>query len=843
MFEIGVTFQPSLNIFSDNDRKLWTAQDNRGAKVGKIILETYCQKGNAFLNSVPIMIPPIPDSKYMDKLPQDIVLEGQTAAERELQKGYEAEVKVFRTLEEINGNYLVLHQLEFTHEQYSAFLPKHSCNKKRCSKGAEVHQCHQPSKNIEGENDFIVFGRHFAAVLEVKGLSFPSIPCSQDDWKARIKGCCEDALKQRKKIVDLIRSLDHSLAVFQFTVFSNISSEDIHEDYFVDETLLFSDDLDHLVAIINWCETISAITSRLKNEDRNKIKCCLGLWRINQENKWDVTKCSLAKSILDIDGKLRKALVTKQSLEEASADRPTGKNKGKKRHIPKKREYPVNAVMVDAPSLFKEYLDIRCLTTDQLCVFNSEERFLWVEGPAGSGKTIAMLGKIIHLALTILPEKKILMILPGNSSCPAAKRYLELLNSIRQDIKCKEITCESSRVHLNEDASGSSSQQLSACSNKIALLTVKKGLAKNPASLIARFDYVFVDDLQLLDDESFKYGKFDTKPADKNIISQGLLPIVRRCASHNTSIWISFDGAQSIHYTHSSSVGPKFDSNDEVIPDKYTVRYDIAEQLRAYIVNSKQLMLSVNLRNTFEISTVLSIIRKHCNDMIAGRDWKVDWPQQQRGHYLRGTIPVIYINRNKDTPTWKHILTKELEKLKGPESNFGNSDIAILLNSEEDEDDNSVHTPSIAETKRILRRFDPTNDQIKVLPINHCMSAEWPAVIFIHRYATSERGRVLTISEKAKRLRTRTSIMGNIPLPYVAMSRARVHSVVIINEYLPNICNAHDCRVFKELKERPDVCRIVEVGTEGPLKEEHIMKTYSCVRELPYHTGNHPRSQ
>ena len=30
MFEIGVTFQPSLNIFSDNDRKLWTAQDNRG---------------------------------------------------------------------------------------------------------------------------------------------------------------------------------------------------------------------------------------------------------------------------------------------------------------------------------------------------------------------------------------------------------------------------------------------------------------------------------------------------------------------------------------------------------------------------------------------------------------------------------------------------------------------------------------------------------------------------------------------------------------------------------------------------------------------------------------------
>ena len=290
MFEIGVTFQPPLTYFqimiaNSGLRKIIEE------KVGKRILATYCQK----VYYEPIMFPPIPDSKFIDKLPQNIVLEGQTAAERELQKGYEAEVKVFRILEEMKLCYLVLHQLEYTHEQYSAFLPKHSCNKKKCSKGAEVHQCHQPLKNVEGENDFIVVGKNFAAVLEVKGLSFPSIPCSQDDWKARIKGCCEDALKQRKKIVDLIQSLNHSLVVFQFTVFSNISSEDIHEDYFVDETLLFSDDLDHLVAIIDWCGTFSAITSRLKNADRNKIKCCLlGLWCINQENKWDLTKCSLA---------------------------------------------------------------------------------------------------------------------------------------------------------------------------------------------------------------------------------------------------------------------------------------------------------------------------------------------------------------------------------------------------------------------------------------------------------------------------------------------------------------------------------------------------------------------
>ncbi|XP_063678746.1 uncharacterized protein LOC134814519 [Bolinopsis microptera] len=380
----------------------------RITKVGQQVLDNYCQKGDEIRGR--IMIPPIPDSKFIDKLPEDVELEGQNAAERELQEGYEAEVKVFRCFEEVKSNVIVIHQLDYTHEQYAAFLPDHQCNVKMCKRGLDTHDCHQPKKNVEGETDFVVIGMSFVAVFEVKGLSLQS--CTEEEGKLKMKGCVEDASRQRKRMVDLIRSVDSSLRVYEFTLLSNVSREEVDEKYLSDETLLFSEDLDHLVHIIDSCEVFSS--NALKpGIMKNVAWCLLGLWCIDQDNKWDITTCSLPKCIMDIDSKLRRALVTRKSVDEVAAEvnRSSGKNKGRKKTSSKK-EYPENPEMVDAPSLFQNYLNIKSLTKDQLDIFESEERFLWVDGPAGSGKTIVMLGKIIHLALTTPPEKRILLIIP-----------------------------------------------------------------------------------------------------------------------------------------------------------------------------------------------------------------------------------------------------------------------------------------------------------------------------------------------------------------------------------------------------------------------------------------------
>ena len=137
--------------------------------IGWQMLDRLCPRGVKI--SGPIMIPPIPSSKFIDKLP-DTGLGDANLHEKNHQESYEAEVRLYRCFEDIKTSCVVIHQLEFTHKQYSAFLPNHGkCTKKRCEKGPDPHPCHKQPRDTEGECDFVVVGDAFVAVFEVKGLS------------------------------------------------------------------------------------------------------------------------------------------------------------------------------------------------------------------------------------------------------------------------------------------------------------------------------------------------------------------------------------------------------------------------------------------------------------------------------------------------------------------------------------------------------------------------------------------------------------------------------------------------------------------------------------------------
>ena len=184
----------SLKILFTSHRQIMKSTSGLRKKIeetiGRQVLEKFCQRIDG--TPGPIMIPPIPESKHIDKLPEDVELEGQTLAEKNLQEGYEAEVKVFRRFEELRGDVIVLHQLEYTHEQYCSFIPGHKCNKKNCEKGPEVHPCHQVKGNIDGETDFVVISSTFVAVFEVKGLFLENT--DEDDKK--FEGCCDSMEKK-----------------------------------------------------------------------------------------------------------------------------------------------------------------------------------------------------------------------------------------------------------------------------------------------------------------------------------------------------------------------------------------------------------------------------------------------------------------------------------------------------------------------------------------------------------------------------------------------------------------------------------------------------------------------
>ena len=766
-------------------------------KVGKRILLSYIRRDGKFKG--PLMMPPIPESKFIDKLPDGIPLQGQNAAEKELQDGFETEVILYRCLERVNRDILVLHQVDYSHEQYSAFLPSHLCNKKNCRKNCrkdcpkdcsehpqQPHSCHNKLKNIEGECDFIVIGNYFVAVFEVKGLNLSS---TSDDEMIRKKfdGCCNDALRQRKRMVELITAIDPSVTVHEFTVLCNISRKEAAGSY---DNLIFKDDL---IDFAKWFDdNIPSLptSSDDKNAKIENLKAALlGLWCINIDNKWDVTKCSLTKCIKDIDEKLRQAHVTRRSIEESQLKlkKSSGKNKMKNKN------YPENDMIREASYIFTEYLNVNCLTSHQQEMFESKNRLLWVDGPAGSGKTVVMIGKIIQLALdpvTTSLNRKVILVLPDFVENTVEEYHQTFFNNLKKDL------CEMISVIDLEDPL----PKVTQCASTIILLKTRFLGVDYLVNLLCSLTksgghYIFIDDLHL---DIFAWWAAQSGPTTlvnpQSPLKSNLIDMIYELAMSiyenqedaNSWIWILCDLAQQDGHEmfHQTNVHSK--------------------QLNALKLIFEVKTLSVNLRNTFDISSFLEGIRRYFEKRPwynLATEWQSYLPKQQIGHFYRGTIPVIYLI--DDDSDYTVVLADELRKLVGHESHLDISDIGLLysdvcsdrfakIRSERNVGDmkktsysfTEKHRDTITKTVDRLLEQDEIKGKIDVECNDNCRSMEWPAVVAV-------------IVEKMKL----------IPALYLAVSRARVYCTIILvgrNDYTMG-------ELKKELEETPGTCRFVNV--------------------------------
>ena len=314
---------------------------------------------------------------------------------------------------------------------------------------------------------------------------------------------------------------------------------------------------------------------------------------------------------------------------------------------------------------------------------------------------------------------------------------------------------------------------------------IQNSLSESMHDLITKYDYVFCDDYQKVLDLITFESYSEPGSAHKNIISEGLLPVLKNRDKSETSIWILCDDGQSFlnKFLHES---PKFiavkTSDDEV---------------RSYFVNSQ---ISVNLRNTYEISEVLSIIREHYEKIDHTGTGSVTLPQHKKGHFLRGGKPAIYLLKDNETTTWRDILIRELNKLIGSNSCLENKDIAVLYDDDEDERKHMLDT-----VNGVVVRFNTADNTITVRGTNECVSAEWAAVIYIHRYRTYRT--TVTLPDNSEK---EVTYSFTIPYLYNAISRARVYSTVILFDYSKNECE-YDDKLLDELRERGDVCRIIDI--------------------------------
>ena len=751
--------------------------------IGGKMLSRFCH--NRIGKSGPIMMPPLPDSKFIDKLPEGD-LEGANLQEKNHQESYEAEVRLYRCLELAKAEYLVIHQLEFTHEQYSAFLPEHGkCTKMGCKNGQDDHSCHKKPREIEGEIDLVVVLNDVVCVLEVKGLVLQGT--NEDD--IRFKGCYESAQAQRKRLKDLIHAIDSSVAVFEFTAFPNIFIDDVNLNYLNDATLLFFEDLEDLPSIIELSAAYSPPVSRTDRiATRDKLySCLLGLWFVNVENKWDGNQGSMTRQIKKVDNALKKALITRKLFDQS--EKYLNGEKGKV----KVKKYPENPELIEAPDLFKNHLNINCLTKDQLDVFHCKERFVWIDGPAGSGKTVVMLGKIIDVIENGSADRVILLI-GAHHRTPVLENYLRIIRTVTSSC---EFVCYD-YYHLKGDVTEMASiaykslmEKLAGAKSKVIILGIRSTiLPKSFYSIFTKFDHIFVDDFQMLIGLMVHFNSNYENHGNVKILSEGLLLLAKFSNINDISLWIFLDEGQalSISFVDDDDDGP------------VTKIKAVLTEFKSVFSTFKE--LSINLRNTYEISTVLSNIRRHFRVMETAIHSPVNLPILRRGHFFRGTKPIIYLLRDDDPASWREILKEELEKLKRDDYCLENKDIAILTNAVGDDNHrNRVDTT----VKSVVEPWNTADDKIKVCTTIESMSAEWPATISIYRSSSGSLVQMLHDGTFVHGMDITVLLSLNI-----ALSRARVHAAAIIYNYFPKKMGFND-KFFQLLRYLRCVCTVIEI--------------------------------
>ena len=347
----------------------------------------------------------------------------------------------------------------------------------------------------------------------------------------------------------------------------------------------------------------------------------LAIWATDKNN-CDQSRCSLARCITNIDRRLKEGLITFESKG------------GKKR--------AQNPGVVKAPNVIKNYLGVQNLTTEQNDVFHSNENLLWINGPAGAGKTVILSGKMIQLIQSNEENKVVLFGVTGKGN----NSFIYQHALVKAGVKYEEIMTDKDN-HTTAEVSYLISQ--SVCRVVIVMITGYLNITQFTCmvSLVRGFN-LLIDDIQRV--------LYYSTAEECDVLMKTL-----RDLSEDCNVWIACDMVQASGFVDTRDI--------------MNLAMVISEKLQ---VNQKT-ALSMNLRNTFDISNILSVIRNRFIKLCSSRMDIVDMilPLQKPGHFIHGPKAVLHVLDKFNVEIIGMILNEELDKLKG----LYNSNIGIINNS------------------------------------------------------------------------------------------------------------------------------------------------------------------
>ena len=669
-------------------------------RVGKEIFGSL-DMNTLLMNKRSIMFPPSPASPFIDKFPAEN-LSGAEKRSAKQQREYEGEVKVYRTLEMLLHRLVVLHNFKYTHQQYKLFV---------------AHECKRRDGEEEGEADFIVIHNNLIAIVEVKTAEF-----DKKNSKVVFERNYKKSKQQIERTTLLIKGICSKYGTAEpeiryITVFTSITKKSASEiskytslSQDAKDSILFCDDLCRVGEGNNGFDAMLQLSEKRQDIDAVVLWTLLGLWCADDKNQFAREKWELGRKINSTDSLIRDAIIS---------NKPEG---------------PTSSKIKGSPAIFKK-MGIKCLTVEQKNVFYDIRPKLMINGPAGTGKTILMIGKVIQLART--SEVRIIVFV---ANVLAAKDFQKQLQTSEIN---SQIFIGRSMLETNIPADLKVLIHYFTDEDHPALGRLGINVVDKLYRLCDAFQsdfHMFIDDFHVFS-PSCKIAKWMTPLILSDEIKDFWQYVQCRMKESSPKvIWISYDSLQELT----------------------DVCYQQLGQIHEWTYNTTVHKLSSNLRNSFEIEKFLGFLRFYrrtfimikinaINSFVAADRFdkesffsfcKFDQfdVTQEKGHYIHGPMPIIRwvdlygIVKEEHSLLLKCTVKREIEKL------LDCGTIAII---HDEKNPRKIGTNGVGnylvsleeicfEVKEgIDTEFAGYGVDLSIHHIDEAVSGEWPAVVGI----------------------------------------------------------------------------------------------------------------
>ena len=784
------------------------------ADIGRQYFESHNSQVNLLTDIEPLMLPPAPKQKQVDCYSEKDFKTNRKKDYDSKRVDYEAECDVYGALEMFNQQITVLHSFKYSSDQWKAFV-------------GDVVQAK------EGEHDFVViFPNNVVVCIEVKRPEFYK--------SAKYKNAYEAAATQLNKFgvfLNGISNQNHEEPRYlKFCAFPHVDEEDLESKKdFVERSdipILWKKDVHNLSDRLG-----RYITDFAERQPESDIEVLLtGFWLNNCSGFTDsFNECHLTGYMInDINERLKR-----QELY-------LNQNNRSENLVPIPKTYK---------NVFTYHLHgIKYITQEQKKLLEIESQegnpiifekpYIFVNGFAGSGKTLMMYARILKLLECMGKDEQILMLLPWED---AAQRFIEIVKKFDVSVTVEIIDLLGDiREHKddhNVNLTTLLSDKMEGCSKKVVIfvrpnfrlgfgwefvVSIQKGFLK---MLKDKKWHIFCDDFHSTFANSMlepKTGSRWVLPSSSNDFLFDLLSNdVSNIDQKPRSLWISCDLMQTVQYG--------FWGKDVLHQAKGTF-----DRIIDICGKHIDVSLSGNLRNHHGIAFLLIELMEKFLEMSEENRDKLQQilPRQGFNHYIQGFATKLYCVLGRESNLAEDRMTKIIRKeLKLIHNSYQASADAALHNyklavitvylhisddvtpaARKEWFENIRSTVKSASELEGLKDFDITKNFVDY--VKYAVSIEFPCAVLIVDLSSPQSEDTAHSSNSFQH-----SLMNILAHMYVGVSRARVYCSIIL------ICSDDEPNeLYKEV-----------VNILKPHVKTIEVRQKDMVSSMPVHSSSHNR--